>query len=285
MPADGRGALVHPHQLQRVLHRAVLPVIDPRLAPYVEHFWSVAWQRHGEAPATSEVITRPVCHLTFENGVADDGGPLVRHGVTMPAAVVTTVWTRRFVVDLDGEGRAFGVGFRPGGLAALAGRELLADLTLPADDVLPGAAALLPRVLAEDDDAARHAVVEGWLVGLAAEPDPAYLDAVALIERVWTDSSIVRVEQIGEVAGLSARSVQRMFRRYVGVGPKWVLVRARLRDAAARLDGEGEASVSLADLAAELGWADQSHLVRDFRRQLGTTPGRYARDARAAPTT
>ena len=36
----------------------------------------------------------------------------------------------------------------------------------------------------------------------------------------------------------------------------------------------------LADLATRLGWYDQSHFIRDFRRFLGVTPGQYARDAR-----
>jgi len=34
---------------------------------------------------------------------------------------------------------------------------------------------------------------------------------------------------------------------------------------------------ALADLAADLGFADQAHLTRTFRRAVGVTPGRYAR--------
>jgi AraC-like DNA-binding protein len=35
--------------------------------------------------------------------------------------------------------------------------------------------------------------------------------------------------------------------------------------------------VDWAALAAELGYADQSHLIRDFRAQIGKTPTEYAR--------
>lgn len=270
--------MVHPQRQDRFLERATFPPIDPVLAPYVEHFWTVRWSRHGEPLETSEVITRPDCHLTFEDARSAVGAPLTRHGVLMPAAVVTTVWTRRFVVRLEGEGRAFGAAFRPGALASLAGRALASDQSLPAGDVLPGASGLLPAVLAEPSDEARRGLVEAWLVPVCPpEPDPDFLLAGSLVDRVRTDSTIVRVDQIGSTAGLSTRSVQRLFRRYIGATPKWVLMRSRLRDAAAALDTDP--STDLADLAHRLGWYDQSHFVRDFRRYLDVTPGQYARDA------
>lgn len=33
--------------------------------------------------------------------------------------------------------------------------------------------------------------------------------------------------------------------------------------------------VPWADLAADLGWFDQAHLIRDFRRHTGVTPTQY----------
>lgn len=279
-PPDTRGGLVHPHLQDRIVARAELPIIDPAIARYATHHWSVRWRRHGEPLETSEVITRPVCHLTFEDARLADGSPLTRHDVRMPAAVVTPVWARRFVVRLEGEGRVFGVAFRPGGLAALAGRGLAPNQSLPADDVLPGAAALLSAVLAEPDDEQRRSLVEAWLAPrCAVEPDPDYLLAASLVDAVRADAGIVRVDQIGRHAGLSTRGVQRLFRRYIGATPKWVLVRSRLRDAAARLDADP--GTDLAALAHQLGWYDQSHFVRDFRRYLGVTPGQYAREAAA----
>jgi len=60
----------------------------------------------------------------------------------------------------------------------------------------------------------------------------------------------------------------------VGASPKWVLRRARLHEAAARAD-EG-AGIDWARLAADLGYADQAHLTRDFTAAVGSPPGRYA---------
>ena len=75
--------------------------------------------------------------------------------------------------------------------------------------------------------------------------------------------------------GLSERTLQRLFRRYVGVGPKWVLQRARLHDAVERLD-TADGPVDLAALATELGWFDQAHFTRDFTALVGQSPAAYA---------
>lgn len=274
--------MVHPQNTDLVLQRNRLPITEPAVIGYADWFWSVRWTRHGQPLRTSEVITNPACHLTFEDGRRTGGDPAVRHGIRMPAAVITTVWTSRFRVQLAGEGRTFGLRFRPGGLSAMVGAALAADQSLRADDLLPGAADVLARVLAEPDDEGRRDIVQRWLAQLAPEPSLDYLLASELVSWSLQNSAVVRVEQVAQRAGLSVRGVQRLFREYIGVPPKWVLMRCRLQDAAAALDTDPAAD--LAEVASRLGWYDQSHFVRDFRRFLGVTPGRYARDAAVAET-
>jgi AraC-like DNA-binding protein len=81
------------------------------------------------------------------------------------------------------------------------------------------------------------------------------------------------VEQAAARFEVTPRTLQRLFAEYVGVSPKAVLRRARLHEAAQRADN---GSVDWAALAADLGYSDQAHLVRDFRAHLGTTPAAYA---------
>ena len=92
------------------------------------------------------------------------------------------------------------------------------------------------------------------------------------------DRSLVRVAQVEERCGLGTRTLQRLFARYVGVHPKWVLARYRMHDVVTELD-EGYAG-SLADLAARYGWFDQAHFTREFTELVGVTPGAYQRSAR-----
>ena len=76
------------------------------------------------------------------------------------------------------------------------------------------------------------------------------------------------------------RSLQRLFERHVGVGPKWIIRRSRVQEAAERV-ARGE-KVDWAATALELGFHDQAHLIRDFRSQVGFTPGAYARRCAAS---
>lgn len=64
-----------------------------------------------------------------------------------------------------------------------------------------------------------------------------------------------------------------MFLEYAGVSPTWVLRRYRLLDAAEAVRG-GQV-VSWAGVAADLGYADQAHLSRDFHSAIGKPPAAY----------
>lgn len=66
-----------------------------------------------------------------------------------------------------------------------------------------------------------------------------------------------------------------MFHEYAGVSPGWVLRRYRLLDVA-DIIRKGE-KVVWAKIAADLGYADQAHLIREFRGATGHTPAAYAR--------
>jgi AraC-like DNA-binding protein len=67
--------------------------------------------------------------------------------------------------------------------------------------------------------------------------------------------------------------LERLFAEHVGAPPKHVIRRHRLQEVALRLE-RGEAP-SLADLAAELGYTDQSHLTRDFKSVVGKSPREF----------
>jgi AraC-like DNA-binding protein len=103
-----------------------------------------------------------------------------------------------------------------------------------------------------------------------------------LVSRITDDPGLRRVDELCAASGLSARTLQRLFADYVGVSPKWVMRRARLHEAAERADS-GE-PVDWAALAADLGYADQAHLTRDFTVTIGVPPSRYAAPAKGPLT-
>lgn len=75
-----------------------------------------------------------------------------------------------------------------------------------------------------------------------------------------------------QVSGMSRFQLIRLFRGRVGVTPYMFLINRRVSRAAERLR-HGEA---IAHVAADLGFCDQSHLTRHFKRAYGLTPAQYA---------
>jgi AraC-like DNA-binding protein len=88
------------------------------------------------------------------------------------------------------------------------------------------------------------------------------------------------VAELAERHAVTPRTLQRAFADFVGVGPKWVLKRYRMHEAAERI-AAGEASDG-ASLALDLGYFDQSHFIRDFTAQIGLPPSAYERACAAA---
>ncbi|WP_328461974.1 AraC family transcriptional regulator [Streptomyces sp. NBC_00448] len=232
------------------------------LAPYVEYYWNPRWDLRGRPDHVQDVLAHPNVHLVFEEPV-----PLV-YGVQR--ALYRRV--------LHGRGQAFGVRFRAGAFRPFARGPVaeLVDRSVPAAEYFGAEAQALGReVLAMEDLDAMSAAVDRFLLGfLPAVPDPRVARAGALVERLTADPGTLRVDAVARESGLPVRRLQRLFAEYVGASPKWVLRRARLHEAAARAD-EGT-RLDWPALAAELGYADQSHFIRDFTAATGVPPTHYA---------
>lgn len=78
------------------------------------------------------------------------------------------------------------------------------------------------------------------------------------------------VDRMAEVASVSARQLDRLMLRHVGVTPKLFLRLRRFQNVMAQAQSTYR---SWADLAAACGYCDQSHLLRDFGQFVGKNPG------------
>jgi AraC-like DNA-binding protein len=150
----------------------------------------------------------------------------------------------------------------------------------PIVEVLGRSTADLERRIADlSDTRTRVAALAAFLADRWPAPDATAPQLADLVEVIAGDRSITRVTQVADLAGLTVRSLQRLFADYVGAGPKWVIQRCRLQDAAARVAADD--IVDWACLAEELGFADQAHLTRAFTATIGVPPAAYARQVSA----
>ena len=233
------------------------------LAPFIDFCWVVRWDLRGQPAHEQKILPLPHVNLAFEAS-----GPAV-YGVDRK------IFTRR----LSGAGKVLGIRFRPGGFRPFNKRPIfiLNDRVVPASRLFgPAADEACAVVMAADADDEMIAAAAGLLRGFGAAADPAAEQAAGLVKRITEDPGLQRVAQLAQASGLSERKLQRLFSDYVGVSPKWVMRRARLHEVALRVEADGPASVDWAALAADLGYADQAHLTRDFTATLGVPPTRYA---------
>jgi len=169
------------------------------------------------------------------------------------------------------------VRFRPGGFRPFwnAPVSRLTDRTVPAAEVFGRAAAAAQEaIMRAPGDAAMVAHAEELLARVLPDRDPAAESVAEMVALITSDASLTRVDQLAALSGLSVRALQRLFAEYVGVGPKWVMRRARLHEAAERAD-RGDVA-DWAAVAADLGYADQAHMTREFTALIGVPPTRYA---------
>lgn len=87
----------------------------------------------------------------------------------------------------------------------------------------------------------------------------------------------LKLQDLAEVAGLSSSHFVTMFRRSTGLAPHQYLIARRIERARRLLT---DTPRSIAEVAVETGFADQSHLTRLLRRHTGLTP-RLLRGAKA----
>ncbi len=84
----------------------------------------------------------------------------------------------------------------------------------------------------------------------------------------------VSLSDAAAVAGLSTSYFARAFRQATGMPPHQWVIQQRLERAKCLLELSG---LSLAEVALQAGFADQSHFTSAFRRATGTTPGHWRR--------
>jgi AraC-like DNA-binding protein len=239
------------------------------LAWCVEHHWTVRWDVRAGEESLSQVLPSPNVNVSYSDGRLN----------------LTGVMSQVFSHPINGAGWVYGIKFHPGGARPFVPFDVrrLSDQSQPAVDVWPHAAGLRAAVeaagppVAADDVAQLIAAGEDFLRSFELTPDPVVDTVRELTHRLLTDPSVRRVTDVCDT-GVEQRTLQRLFRSYVGVTPRWVLQRGRLHLAAERVTDHAETGTGpgWAELAVDLGYADQAHFIRDFRRVLGRTPAQYA---------
>lgn len=232
------------------------------LAFFVQRYWIVRWELEAQETHTQETLPHPCVNLVVEHDRAGIFG----------------VVRQKFARQLEGTGWAFGVKFRPGGFYPFLGSPVseLTDTSIGLREVFGAEGPALETDLqSRETEDAWIARMEQFLAECLPERDEKVTVVNRIVDRIETERGITTVDDVASPLAMSKRTLQRLFRRYVGVGPKWVIQRYRLQEAADRLADGGE--VDLTEMALDLGYYDQAHFIKDFKAIVGVSPAEYAR--------
>lgn len=245
----------------------------PQLRRYAESVWYargwIDYPRERIAPTGSTVavvvLGAPIREVPDDGRgvpyVADRGfllGPHDRPVVNEPTGETHCVGV---VTSALGCRAVFGVDPAP-----LRGR--VVDL----DVVWPRAVALRRTLLGlADAEASIEAVCAALVEGLG--PERQGITRIAAAVQALEDDPCRSIADLAARLGVSHGFLDREFTAIVGLSPRSLSRILRLRMLLAGLDVYGP--VDWTALAVRLGWFDQSHLIRDFKRHTGVTPSQY----------
>lgn len=151
---------------------------------------------------------------------------------------------------------------------------LVAPLTEPA-----WALAVSRAMAVCGDEAAAARVADEHLaapVASAAALDP--IVRASVVALIATNGEM-EIAELARGVGLSLRQLERRFGAATGLNPKQFARIRRMRSALTHL--LGPAVKTWSEVAADFGYADHSHLIRDFSQLVGLTPSEAAAKVRS----
>jgi AraC-like DNA-binding protein len=239
-------------------------------------------------PTTSVVRSVPartsqVIEFTFGDPYEVRFADATRHETAHPAIVGAQTY-RRVLLEMRGHVETFVIVFRPGGffrLFSVAG-DAFTNQHFEGAAVLDGSLNELRSRLGESTSFAQRVGVADRCLQLRqnAPRSPSGV-TVAALELLQHDGCL-RIADLVAKTGLSVRQFERTFASQIGMSPK-VFARVARFEGALRRRTQSPL-MRWTDVAHELGYYDQSHMVRDFRQLSASTPSDAASEEDAFET-
>jgi AraC-like DNA-binding protein len=226
----------------------------------------------------SPVLADGTASVVFDIGMRGGADGRWRDSASAPRGDIIGAMNRVGATDVAERAAMLGVYFEPGqgtSFLHLPASEL-ADRVVPLDAVWGPFASDLAEQLAELDEAGRVQHLEAHLTRQLGErpPMPTSVDVPGLASWVVASRGRIGVAALADAAGVSRQHLTRAFRDVVGVSPKVFCRLARFQAGLAHA-GRGERE-EWARAATDLGYADQSHMIAEFREFSSLTPHQLA---------
>lgn len=198
----------------------------------------------------------------FEDGTAEES----------PAVALLGPSSGAFDLSMSADFEMVFAGLLPFGWRALIplSADTLTGRIVDAGTIWPASAVdrLLARLHAAQRPLERNAIVEAFLAERTPEAWPDPCPHLSIIDRWIETSPDLSIDSLCAELDVGHRQMRRLTLQHHGAAPKSLAMKYRALRAALSLSIHGAAALNEAGVL----YADQSHLIRDFRRFVGWTP-------------
>jgi AraC-like DNA-binding protein len=240
------------------------------LAPILHCLWTFTDEACGAEP--QRIVPDGRCELVVHFGAPyrEAGAPSPQPRVIFAGQLTHPLW-----LEATGPAGVIGARFHPASARRFLGLPMdrATDVRMELASLWPDAVAALERAVLEAPTLAARVDAVMRFVGervVGVRGDDSVEGCVQAMQRGPDAAS---VEAIARAAGIGRRQLERRFRDHVGVSPGMLADIFRFRRVFDALERDSTRPWTDAALAA--GYFDQSHLIRDFHRFVGCTPGDF----------
>ena len=228
-------------------------------------------------PAISHFYSFEKSSLTQETMTIPDGCIDIVFDCDMSRPKADVFGTQMSATDicLEGEHRYFGVRFTPSVIPhclKVSAAELV-EHHFSLQDVIPHADQLFEAVVGETDVAAQVAAFQQFFDHQHIRQFSSLTQAVVRLTRERQGN--IRIDELANLTGYSTRTIQRQFRADMGMSPKDFGRVIRCQTAVYMINHHHQ--VTFSDIAFDLGFSDQPHFLKEFKKLVSATPKSYQR--------
>jgi len=169
----------------------------------------------------------------------------------------------------------FGVRFAPGIIPDFLDvmAEEIPDCEFNFLDVVPDARLAFERIVQSNNFSRQIALFNAFFTTRLVRKASSL--TLLILHAMQQQKGNIRVDQLATLSGYTSRTLQRQFRHDTGLSPKAF---SRILRCQSALDSmHVTQGLSFSDLAFDLGFSDQSHFLREFKKFVSTTPCDFQR--------
>jgi AraC-like DNA-binding protein len=246
---------------------------EPPLSNYIECFWALDGNGHRDPTHPPERLLPDGCIelvLNFEAPFHErkEDGRFERQ----PTRLIVGQMTRPVLIAPTGVVQILGIRFAPGGTLPFfpVPPDEFTNVILPIDDIAPSLDRDLSQRLYDVPELPKKIEILNALLlkGLSIYRERGR-SLQGPIHRIVHRSGQVPIDELACDLGISGRQLERRFLREVGLGPKLLSRILRFQQVFRAVERSDQ---NWARIAADCGYYDQAHLIRDFGQFAGQTP-------------